>query len=351
MNFGILSRLWLLLLLATTVQGVYACDGCSANLSIFNAELQLNSGKHSIGIQHQSRFFSATLHESMIDYLKGGNKTDDGHVHTETQVETPYRQIQTNTDIRGTFYVRPKWSIMAIVPITAKLLYSDDNQYRDGKKLEQHQGLGDVVLMAQYQVLTEGKRLEAKKLKQRLVLGAGVKLPTGKFNAMGYDNKLRPDLQNGSGSIDFITSANYILRSKKWGVTTMISYKINTANKNGYRFANSLNVDLRGFWMKEFKRVAIAPSTGLWLEHAGDNRNPDTETTMPTGGLYLFSTVGFDIYKGNWGVNLLWRQPVAQQIVKNEQFQNVSGFQIGLKYAFDAKPLTKKSKDKKQQQL
>ncbi len=336
-----------IMLQAATVSGVYACDGCSANLSIFNAELQLNSGKHSIGVQHQSRFFSATLHESMVDYLKSPKKTDDTHVHTEPQVETPYRQIQTTTDIRGTFYVRPKWSIMAIVPINAKLLFSNDNQYRDGKKLEQHQGLGDVVLLAQYQAISEGKLLKAKKLQQRLVFGAGVKLPTGKFNEVGYDGQLRPDLQNGSGSVDFITTVNYILRSKSWGVTSMVSYKMNTANKNGYRFANSLNVDLRGFWFKEFKRVAIAPSTGLWLEHAGNNLDPDAETYQPTGGLYLFSSLGLDLYKGNWGLNVLWRHPLAQQIVKNEQFGNVTGFQVGLKYAFNAKPLNKKSKDTK----
>jgi hypothetical protein len=347
MNFGILSRLWLLLLLVTTVQGAYACDGCSANLSIFNSELQLNSGKHSIGILHQTRLYSATLHESIFDYLKGPAKTDDGHVHTDPQVETPYRQIQTVTDIRGTFYVHPKWSLMAILPVTAKLLFRDDNQFRDAKKLEQHQGLGDAVLLVQYQMLTEGKRMEAKKLKQRLVLGAGVKLPTGKFNAIGYDNQLRPDLQNGSGSVDFITTVNYLFRSKSWGLTSMVSYKINTANKNGYRFANSLNADLRGFWFKEFKRVAIAPSTGFWLEHAGDNDDPNAETAMPTGGLYLFSTVGLDLYKGNWGLNMLWRHPLAQQIVVNEQFQNVGGFQLGLKYAFNTKTLTKKSKDTK----
>lgn len=350
MNLSIFRYLAVLILLqVATVNGVFACDGCSANLSIFNAELQLNSGKHSIGMQHQSRFYSATLHESMVDYLRSPKKTDDTHVHTEPQVETHYRQIQTTTDIRGTYYVRPKWSITAIVPINAKLLYSDDNQYRDGRKLEQHQGLGDVVLLAQYQALTEGKKLAAKKLQQRLVLGAGIKLPTGKFNEIGYDGQLRPDMQNGSGSVDFIATTNYILRSKKWGVTTMVTYKMNTANRNGYRFANSLNIDLRGFWFKEFKRVAIAPSTGLWLEQAGTNLDPnaDAETYQPTGGAFLFSSVGFDLYKGNWGLNLLWRHPLAQQIVENEQFGNVTGFQVGLKYAFNSNILTKKSKDTK----
>lgn len=348
MNLSNFRYLMLMILLqAASVSGVYACDGCSANLSIFNAELQLNSGKHSIGVQHQSRFFSATLHESMVDYLKSPKKTDDEHVHTQPQVETPYRQIQTTTDVRGTFYVHPRWSVMAIVPITARLLHSNDNQFRDGRKLEQHQGLGDVVLLVQYQALSEGKKLKAKKLQQRLVLGAGIKLPTGRFNENGYDGQLRPDLQNGSGSTDFITTANYILRSQKWGVTSMVSYKINTANRNGYRFANSLNVDLRGFWFKEFKRVALAPSTGLWLEHAADNHDPNSNTFQPTGGLFLFSSVGLDLYKGNFGFNVLWRHPLAQQIVENEQFANVTGFQVGLKYAFNTKTLSKKSKDTK----
>ncbi|CAN5372824.1 hypothetical protein BH09BAC1_BH09BAC1_17600 [soil metagenome] len=351
MNMDMLCRLWLTMLLATTVSGVYACDGCSANLSIFNSELQLNSGRHSIGVQDQTRFFSATLHESMMDYLKGPNKTDDGHVHTEPQVETPYRQIQTTTDIRGTYYLRPKWSLMAIVPVTTKLLYSDDNQYRDGRKLEQHQGLGDVVLVAQYQALTEGRRLVARKLQQRLVVGAGIKLPTGKYKEMGYDGLLRPDLQNGSGSVDFIATTNYIVRSKSWGATAMVSYKINTANKLGYRFANSLNVDVRGFWFKEFKRVAIAPSTGVWVEQAGANQITAATPEGPTGGLFLFGTVGFDLFKGNWGLNCLWRHPLAQQIAVNEQFGNVSGFQVGAKYAFDSKRLTKSTTTQNKQKI
>jgi hypothetical protein len=338
MNIYSLRGWWLtMLLLAAAVPGVYACDGCSANLSIFNSELQLNSGKHSIGVQHQSRFFNATLHESMVDYLKGGNKQDDGHVHTEPQVETQYRQIQTTTDIRGTYYVRPKWSVMAIVPVTAKVLISEDNQYRDGQKLEQHYGLGDVVLLVQYQALSEGKRLAAKKLMQRLVFGAGIKLPTGKFREAGYDGMLRPDMQNGSGSVDFITTANYILRSSNWGLTAMASYKINTANKDGYRFANSLNADLRGFWFKEYKRVAVAPSTGIWVEQAGSNTATASNPEGPTGGLFLFGTLGFDLFKGNWGINCLWRHPLAQQIVENEQFGNLTGFQLGFKYAFDSK--------------
>lgn len=338
MNLGIWCRLWLTMLLGTaTVPLVYACDGCSANLSIFNAELQLNSGRHSIGIQQQSRFFSATLHESMIDYLKGSKKLDDGHVHTEPQVETPYRQIQTTTDIRGTYYVRPKWSLMAIIPVTAKWLISEDNDFRDGQMLEQHWGLGDIVLLAQYQAASEGKRLAAKKLQQRLVMGTGIKLPTGTFRKGGYDGQLRPDLQNGSGSIDFITTANYVFRSKSWGLTTMLTYKINTANKDGYRFANNLNADLRGFWFKEFKRLALAPSSGFWLEHAGSNTSTASNPEGPTGGLFVFGALGLDVFKGNWGLNLLWRHPILQRIVVNEQFANDTGFQVGVKYAFKPK--------------
>ncbi len=350
MNTNMLCRLWLVMLLvAATVRGVYACDGCSANLSIFNAELQLNNGQHSIGIQQQSRFFSATLHESLMDYIAGPKKQDDGHVHTEPQVETRYRQIQTTTDVRGTYYVHPKWSLMAIVPLTAKLLCSEDNQYRDGRKLEQHQGLGDVVLLTQYQALSEGKRLVSKKLQQRLVVGVGVKLPTGSFQKIGYDEMLRPDLQNGSGSVDFIATTNYIIRSKSWGATAMVTYKVNTANKLGYRFANSLNADLRGFWFKEFKRLAIAPSTGLWLEHAGSNQTTAAVPEGPTGGLFLFGTVGLDLFKGNWGLNCLWRHPLAQRIVVNEQFGNVSGFQVGAKYAFNSKKSNNSTNSKEQE--
>lgn len=350
MNPGKTCSWWLtMLLVAAVVPGAYACDGCSANLSIFNSELQLNSGKHSIGVQHQTRFFSATLHQSFTDYLKDPKKNDDGHVHTEMQVETPYRQIQTITDIRGTVYVHPRWSLMAIVPVTTKVLHSDDNIYRDGRKLEQHQGLADVVLLVQYQALSEGKRLKSKGLQQRLVVGTGIKLPTGTYQTTGYDGQIRPDLQNGSGSVDFIATGTYILRSKSWGTTAMMSYKANTANKLGYRFANSLNTDVRGFWFKEYKRVAIAPSTGLWLEQAGSNLAPAGMIEAPTGGLFLFGTVGFDLFKGNWGLNCLWRHPLVQQIIEDKQFINITGFQVGAKYAFDSKRLNN-SKTKKQNQ-
>lgn len=126
--------------------------------------------------------------------------------------------------------------LLAFIPVNHNYQNSDDG-------VTKLTGLGDIVVLANYKVFDvssfSGK---GGMFSQQLWIGGGVKLRTGKFEIEDND----PDVaaaanrQLGSGSTDLLVNAMYNVRINRFGINTAASYKINSANKDRYKFGNKL---------------------------------------------------------------------------------------------------------------
>lgn len=315
----------MLILSIISTNNASACGTCGCNMSNYNPELLMRSGYHSVGLFTQARWYSGSLHNH------GNSDATDEYNN--------YSELRSLYELRGTWYPIAKLSV------TASLPFSYNHLALESDKLEQHIGLGDAMLILQYQILREGKLLAAKGYEQRLLAGAGVKFPTGRFNKVGYDGELNPQLQNGSGSFDFLFIAGYFIKLRKFALSTDMNYKLNTTNKNGYKFANGFNANFKGMYIHNWKKVSLAPSIGGRFETSSYSTQNGELDNLITGGDVCFITVGTELYYKNFSVGITYLQPVYQGLL-GEQFETNAGFQAGLKYSFNNNIFKKKtSKD------
>lgn len=199
-------------------------------------------------------------------------------------------------------------------------------------KSEQIRGVGDLILLAQYQIFNTPPDTN-KTLRQRLFIGGGVKLPTGIYNIKSTDGNISPFLQPGTGSTDLITSLSYMAKLKKFGLGVDITYRYTTINNNRFRFANRLNSSTLLFYQIKYKSLTIMPSSGVYMEQALKDQDNGT-SNINTGGTSLFSQSGLDIYLKNLSLNLGYQIPFYENL-NGIQGENKSRLIVGLNFAFN----------------
>ena len=209
-----------------------------------------------------------------------------------------------SAELWARFYPVKRLQLMGILPLNYF------NQ-REGSSVMTRQGMGDVVVLAHYNLLQQAWGQD-KKWRQALYLGGGIKLPTGKFERpmLEYVN---PNMQPGTGSTDWLLSATYTLRYGDWGISTDALLRINRENREGYRFGNRINAGGRFFYWAKTGRSNWLPSLGIAHEWAAPDSDRGLQTS-DTGGYCLLGTAGLDWYLGHLALGANWHLPIHQYL-------------------------------------
>lgn len=154
--------------------------------------------------------------------------------------------------------------VLAFVP------YYQNKQIDDDGTTTPH-GLGDATVLAQYKVFSSTHLTSTKKVfQQQLWLGAGLKLPTGSFNADVADPEITVadiNAQLGTGSTDILLNGMYTARIENLGINASANYKINTANSDGYKYGNKFTGNLIAYYALSAGKTTISPNTGISYEN------------------------------------------------------------------------------------
>lgn len=280
-----MKHLFTILLTLTVAYSSWACDmcGCSAGGSYFGI-LPLYQ-KHFIGLRWQQRAFETH--------------------HSITSPLISKEQFQT-VDLWGRFYPSRKWQIFAFLP------YNYFQKTEDGLT-QSFKGLGDASVIAQYALINTGDSV-FHKLRHTLMIGGGLKMPLGKNDFKTTDGALaNPNLQMGSGSWDFVASANYTIRYQKHGLFTDITTRFNTENTEGYRFGNRFSSTIKYFYWFDLAEGVLMPSIGAYGEYAQkDTENGKRQNV--NAGLASFGSVGLDFYYKKWAISTLYQIPIHQNL-------------------------------------
>ena len=153
-------------------------------------------------------------------------------------------------ELRGKYFITPRWEINGIIPVQ-----QIKTKYNNVKN--EITGIVDPSLFAGYHLV---KRLNGYPVKQRLIVGIGLKFPFG--NAKSEINNTRLNIlnQNGTGSWDSFYYLNYILCKNRIGINTNTLFKLNGTNKYHERIGHSINQILNLFVRLDVKSVKIFPS-------------------------------------------------------------------------------------------
>jgi hypothetical protein len=281
-----LFRFTLIFLLTVFSLASQACDICGCANSGAYFGLMPQSNKSLIGLRYQRLNFTTHASSQVL-------RTDE-HFNV--------------TELYGRFFPVKRVQVMAFVP------YRVDRQTTSAD-IKRQNGFGDVTVLGNYNMLnTLMDREQASAFNHTLLVGGGVKLPTGhfKFDENNTLEVANANFQLGTGSVDFIVNAFYTITKDQWGVATNISRKFNTTNSQGYRFGSQLfgTVDLyRTFKIGD---ISLTPSLGIYGERAEHGSQHGVVLTE-TGGTLLNASAGVTLFANRWTLGINGQKPVAQK--------------------------------------
>ena len=288
-----MRKLFLIICIISTFAGeMNACDICGCGVGNSYIGILPDFSKKIFGFRYR--------YNSLLTHIGA-----DGATTYLTTTES-YRTME----LWGGWNIGQKFRVMASVP------YSFDERSNQGVTNTKN-GLGDITFSGFYQLISSRRTVFTNKLLvQSLLVGAGIKLPTGKYNPSDKSNSTQSAnlFQLGTGSVDFTINAMYDVRLQDAGINISASYKMNTGNKYDYSYGNKANLSTQAYYKFRVKeKVTIAPNAGILYEKAKKDLDNKFKVDI-SGGNVLLGTVGMEasFKRISFGGN--WQTPFSQNL-------------------------------------
>jgi hypothetical protein len=287
-----------------SLTGASACTTCGCGVGNYQYGILPQYQKNFIGIRYRYRSFDSRLDAS----------------HTASY---SYETFQS-TELWARYYPTDRFQVFAFIPYNF-------NARQEGESTTYLHGLGDMVLTAHYTIFNTYDSTFSD-WKHYLLVGGGVKLPTGEFDAIQNGLTINQNFQLGTGSVDFLFNLMYTLRYKSAGLNTEFTYSYNTTNPDEYRFGNTTRTGLTAFYIPTTKAVTFMPNVGISLETFKDNEQfgqpfPDS------GGWAMFYNAGLETYFKRFALGVSYTHPGKQKLF-NEQVKANDRVSMHLTFMF-----------------
>jgi hypothetical protein len=175
------------------------------------------------------------------------------------------------------------------------------------------QGIGDIRLNLNYTLINFGDSV-SKDWKNLLLVGAGVGLPTGKYQQRDNAQLMLPALfQIGTGAFTYQANLNHTIRYRTWGINSWLVYRLRGENELSYDFGDHASFTSTLFYWGEYKNGYYMPNLGISYDHFGRDHQYDAER-MDTGGSIWNLNLGLDLYLGRFLFSGFAQIPVSQDL-------------------------------------
>lgn len=281
-----------------------ACDLCGCFMGITPYDNQSSfalmhryrifHGYQALGQPH--RFFPAGARPFFPSPLHG----DTGYRDEATGDPTDFEAFRV-LELRGKYFLSQRVELNAFVP------YVMNTSQINGQQLNSA-GVGDITVFAGYHLV---RAIETAGVQSRLIVGGGLKLPTGAFRRQNAQGERYPFLnQVGTGTTDGFLYANYIGSYRSVGLSVNSSYRRDTENTFGRSLAPSTATFASLFYRLPLgENWQVYPSAQLFYEKTkGEMRDGQL-----TGEHALHNALlgpGLDMYYKNVSFNTSFQLPV-----------------------------------------
>lgn len=308
-----MKKIFLSIIILLTIYTSNACPICGCGVGGFYIGLLPTYKSQFIGVRYLFSHYETHLNN---------DPTQFSHDY--------YHQME----LYGGVTLGTHWQLMGFVP------YHFNHQITDDGVIDRN-GLGDISLLANYKLWQTSKVTKNNVFKQQLWIGAGVKLPTGKYgvNFSDSSNTALDDLlgdvnsQMGTGSTDFVFNAMYNISIGMFGINTTANYKVNTTNNSHFRYGDRLAINSFAYYQaKATKKIYIAPNLGVLYQYTQPNYFADLKVDQ-TGGYVALASVGLDVNLGKITAGTNVQLPFTQNYSLRQTQAKVSGL-VHLTYTF-----------------
>lgn len=282
----------LLFILLSSPLALLACDICGCGVGSYYIGILPEYNKRFVGLRYQ--------HKTLQTHLG-----PQGNVTPLTTDET-----YQSAELWGGWNFGKRFRTLAFIPYNFNRRSSQANT---GNK----QGLGDIALMGYYNLFTQSNTLDRKLLVHSLWVGAGVKLPTGKYEpSERLAIQENPNnFQLGTASTDFTLNVAYDIRLNDLGFNLNANYKINTENKYSYRYGNKLSTNaLLYYKFRLFHQLTIAPNAGVLYETATKDMEQGKYEMDVSGGYSTALVTGFELAVSKFSVGANYQNVIGQEL-------------------------------------
>ena len=262
-----------------------ACNVCGCGVGTYHYGILPQVGKNFIGMRYRYSSFKSTL--------------DNSHAH-----QFSYETFRT-AELWARFYPIKRVQAFVFIPFNF-------NERREGTATNTLKGLGDVIVSANYNVINTYDSSD-RFFKHNLLVGAGLKLPTGEYRQIENGLTVNQNFQLGTGSVDFLLNVIHTVRHNDLGVNAELSYNINTTNKDEYRFGNAARAGVTAFYILRAGALTLMPNVGLSGEFFEDNKQFD-QPFPDTGGWASLYTIVSEIYFRSIALGVSWSHPGKQKL-------------------------------------
>ncbi len=290
------KKIILALLVLIIFHQAYACDLCGCNSGNYFIGPFPQFNRHFLGLRYSFEKYATVLNGDQAQF------SNDFYQTTE---------IMAGTSIKNS------WQLLMFMPYNSLHSKSDDGTNRNN-------GLGDMTFMGNYNLLNR-KYLNRDTVTvfQQLWIGAGIKLPTGKFSVDTGELVTSANIQSGTGSFDYMLNLIYSFQIKSWGFNFNSNYRFNQyADK--YKFGNRLNLSAFAFHNFHIGNVSISPNVGLLYEMLDPNRN-NNEKITDTGGQILMFASGIEIRYKNMALGFNNQIPLSSDLSGGQTDAKIRG--------------------------
>lgn len=277
------------------IAGAYdlrACDICGCGVGSYYIGILPDFKKRFVGLRYQYKTLTSHLGP-------GGSRS---YLTTAETYQT--------AELWGGWNIGRRFRVIGFVPLNFNS--------RENQGVSMHRsGVGDIAAVGYYQLLDKQQTAGSKLLVQSLWLGAGIKLPTGRYEPAEHkENEDAPNnFQLGTASTDFTLNAMYDVRLMDVGLNANVSYKINTNNRYDYQYGNKFTANLLAYYKIRLKeKLTIAPNAGMLYETAAKDRETKKYKVDISGGYSLMATIGMEATIGNISAGANFQPAVSQQL-------------------------------------
>jgi len=302
----------LVIVIITSSYVVRACDICGCGVGSYYIGILPDFKKRFLGLRYQ--------YKTLRSHLGVGGTTS--YLTTDETYQT--------AELWGGWNIGKRFRVLGFVPVNFN---SRENQ----GEVMHRAGIGDIAVVGYYQLLdTRNTTNNNQLLVQSLWIGAGIKVPTGKYEPTERkENENTPNnFQLGTASTDFSVHVMYDVRLMDFGVNVNLSYKMNTNNKYGYRYGNKFSTNMLAYYKFRINNeVSVGPNAGVLYETAVKDTEGKRYKVDQSGGYSLMGTVGAEatFNRISAGMNF---QPVLSQQLANRQVKADDRVMVHVTYLF-----------------